>query len=79
MRILNEDNDKKIDMVTLYFTQDEAEEMRDSINIIIKNPIDNHVHISSSDCTKEVTICVYDVNNLGDFNERSKKLILEDE
>ena len=79
MRILDETNDNSLKKVLLYLTQDEAEQMRDYMEHIINKPKDNHCHISSADYKKEVTICIYDVNDLGDFNERSHKLILDDE
>ncbi|TVL96338.1 MAG: hypothetical protein CV087_23805 [Candidatus Brocadia sp. WS118] len=77
MRILDIDADKRIDRLTLYLTRHEAEELKNDLFQIIENPIQNHLHISSDDYKKELTICIYD-ENLRGFDERSKKLILED-
>lgn len=78
MHILEEDSDKSIDNVTLYLTYSEALEFRDSLNDLLKNPANNHAHISNESFLKEITICIYDKNNLKGFNERSLRLILED-
>jgi hypothetical protein len=80
MRILNEDDDKKIDRTTIYLTVSEAEELQRDLARIIRSPKRNHAHISSSDCSKEVTICVYDESAIEEygFNDRSKRLIKDD-
>lgn len=79
MRILDEDIDQSVNGVIIYLTKSEALEMRDSLEQILTAPDGRHEHISSSDYTKEVTICIYDPDHLDEqFHERSKKLILED-
>lgn len=78
MRILDENSDKSLENVILYLTQSEASELRDALDDLLKNPLNNHVHISNENYQKEITVCLYDVNNLDDFNKRSKKLILDD-
>lgn len=79
MRIYNEDTDKKVNRVTLYLTPDEASEMRDSLEALLKNDKHHHEHIPDSDFKKEITVCIYREDNLSSFDERSKKLILHDE
>jgi len=37
-----------------------------------------HVHLSNEDYQKEITVCIYDENNLEDFHPRVIKLIKED-
>ena len=80
MRILNLDNDTKVDQVILYLTKDNAEELRDSIGCLLNDPKNNHAHIYSEDYNKEITVCIYDLEELDEygFNKRSKKIILED-
>ena len=79
MRILDENTDKSVNAVIIYLTKSEASEMRDSLAQILADPIGRHEHVSNSDYTKEVTICIYDPDHLDEhFHERSKKLILED-
>jgi hypothetical protein len=78
MKILNEDENTSLDRVTIYLSLDEAKEMRDSLESLISNPIGRHEHIPDKDFNKEITVCIYDLNNISQFNEQSKKLILED-
>lgn len=79
MRILDNDSNKKIDDITLYLKKMELIQLRSYINQLLENPKLQHSHLSSSDYQKEITICIYDEENLEGFNERSKKLILDDE
>jgi len=78
MRILDEGEDRSLNRITLYLTMSEASEMRDTLEALLADPVERHEHISSSDYLKELTVCIYDPNSLGKFDERSKKLILED-
>ncbi len=78
MRILDEIADKSLESVIVYLTLSEATELRDSIDELLKKPINNHNHVSSENFQKEITICIYDANNLNGFDERSKNLILNE-
>ena len=78
MRLLDEDSDSKLGRVILYLTKAEAEELRDALNGILKNPVGNHAHVPSEDYQKEITVCIYDETLLTRFNERSIKLIKKD-
>ena len=78
MRILDQDNDRSINAVTLYLTKSEAAELRDSLEQILADPVGRHEHTSSYDYAKEVTVCIYDPDQLAQFDERSKRLILKD-
>ena len=79
MRILDEKNDRALSRIILYLTRAEASEFKDSLEMIIReHEAGRHEHISSKDYLKEVTICLYDPHSLEQFNERSKKLILND-
>jgi len=82
MRIYNEDTDKKVNKIILYLTPDEAEELKDSLELIIhNNEKHHHEHIPDreDDFKREITVCIYKKDNLSSFDERSKKLILNDE
>lgn len=79
MRILNEISDKSLEKIVLYLTQAEAKELKDSLGQLLDKPSSNHAHISSEDFQKEVTICIYDIKKLNNFNDRSIKLIQNDE
>ena len=79
MRILNEDEDKALGGVTLFLTMSEASELRDSLNGMLADPIGHdHEHVSSNDYKKEVTVCIYSADNPDQFDDRSKRLIIED-
>lgn len=79
MHILDENTDQSITNVILYLTLSEAIEMRDSLQALINGPLNNHSHISSDDHQKEITVCVYERENLNGFSERSKNLIINDQ
>ena len=78
MRILNELTDKSLENITLYLTMSEALKLRDGLNDLLKKPMNNHIHVSNEDFQKEVTICIYDINNLNGFDQRSVDLIKDD-
>jgi len=78
MRILDNKNDKGINSVTLYLKLSEATELLDDLQRLIQNNSnDDHAHINDDDFNHEVTVVLYDESNLKGFNERSKRLILE--
>lgn len=78
MRILDESSDKPLNNIILYLTKTEASELLDSLNEIIKKPSNNHTHISGENYQKELTVCIYDTQDLNGFDDRSKKLIIND-
>jgi len=78
MRFLDEDSDKKIDRASLFLTKEEAEQMYSYLGDLLKNPSDQHFHLSSEDYQKEITICLYDISDLSYLHERAKKLIEKD-
>lgn len=78
MRILNQDNDKSIDNILLCLTESEAKELSDSLLKTIAKPKRNHAHIPSNDYEKEVTICIYDENDIdASWSDRVKVLITQ--
>jgi hypothetical protein len=82
MRIYNVDTDKKANKVILYLTPDEAQEMKDSLeSILSNNQKHHHEHIPDreDDFKREITICIYQKDNLSSFDERSRQLLLNDE
>lgn len=80
MRILNEDTDKSMKNALLLLTLQEARELRDDLERMISQKIINdHSHINDLDYEHELTVAVYDSENIGGFDERTKKLILHDE
>ena len=80
MRILDEQTDKSLSKVTLYLMRSEAAELKDSLHSILEEDSPaRHEHISSKDCLKELTVCLYDMASPEHFNERSKRLIRDDQ
>jgi hypothetical protein len=79
MRLLNADADKSLKRVTVYLTQSEAEELRDSLLALLDEPCGNHSHVPSEDFQKELTVCIYREDDLTSFNARSQRLIQTDE
>ena len=79
MRILDQNADKSLNDILIYLTYDEALELKSSLDDLLERPSNNHSHISSKDYSKELTVCIYDENNLTGFNERSTTLIKNDE
>jgi hypothetical protein len=78
MRILNLDTNEKINQATIYLTNSEAKELKDSLDNLLKNN-SHHEHISDDSYQTEITVCIYEKNNLEEFDIRSRKLILDDE
>jgi cytosine/adenosine deaminase-related metal-dependent hydrolase len=80
MRILDQRKQKGLKNIILYLTKEEAEEMRDALDsMIAQQDKPMHTHINEDEYEHEVTIAIYNANNLTDFDERSKQLILLDE
>ncbi|MFZ4773478.1 MAG: hypothetical protein ACOYK9_05755 [Chlamydiia bacterium] len=79
MRILDDVSDKKLDEVSILLTYEEAEQLHGYLGNLLENPKLQHEHMSSSDCKKTVTLCLYDESNLDFLHPRAIKLIKEDE
>ena len=79
MRLLDEDNDHSIDGMTSMLTVSEAEELRDSLEGLLEKPRDNHAHVANKDFSKEITVCIYDLEWVADFDERVQRLLKHDE
>jgi hypothetical protein len=81
MRIFHRDTDQTFKDIELFLTKEEAEDMIDGLQALLKNPDFHHIHldrISEKDNFKQITIAVYYGDNIHTFDLRSRKLILED-
>jgi hypothetical protein len=78
MRLLDEDADASCNRVTCYLTRAEAQELRDSLEALLRGGMERHEHVSSADFGKEITVCLYDPADLSFFGERSRRIIEED-
>lgn len=79
MRILDEDKNNTVNRLTLLLCRSEAEELRDSLESILKGEIEGHAHVPSEDYCKEITLALYSPSDFGSFNIRCQKLIREDQ
>ncbi|MDL2225932.1 hypothetical protein LJC20_07075 [Eubacteriales bacterium OttesenSCG-928-M02] len=79
MRILNEDNNSAIKNLTILLEYHEATELFDSLSAMIKDcQKHEHEHINDKEYEHEITIAIYDENNISTFNPRMVQLIKED-
>ncbi len=81
MRIFDDEGDKKLDMVSLFLTREEALQLESYLKQFLNKEIDKglHFHLSSENYQKEITICIYDPKNTNKLHPRAQKLITYDE
>jgi len=82
MRLLDEIANKPLSNITLLLTHNEAGELRDKLDELIKNYGKGwHDHISDSDneYQREITVAIYKDTDISEFNERIQHLIKNDE
>ena len=80
MRLLDQTGDSALKSIIVYLTRAEAEELRDSVNDLLEHSnYAAHHHIYCKDFKRELTICIYNEDDLAGFDERSKRLIANDE
>jgi hypothetical protein len=77
MRILDEKRDNSVDRATILLTRSEAQELRDSLDLLLRDGKGQHAHVPDEDFKKEITIAIYTPENLDEFNQRYQKLIKE--
>jgi len=79
MIIIDNDTNKKTDNICILLKYSEAVELRDALNQLIEaNDFNTHHHVNSEDFSREITIAMYNETHLDSFNERIRKLIIED-
>jgi hypothetical protein len=80
MRILDKETDKTLKDIILLLTVNEASELRDSLESILKE-IDymQHEHINDIGYEHEISIALYNYTEINSFDKRIRKLILNDE
>ena len=80
MRILNQDDDKAVKNVLLMLTMGEAAELKDDLERLLSKKVPNdHSHVNDLEYEHELSISIYDENNIEEFDDRTKKLIMQDE
>lgn len=60
MRILDEDNDRILDKITLYLRKNELKDLMDSLANMLSRSESSNGHISDSVYVKAITICIDD-------------------
>lgn len=80
MRIYHLESDSVLSEVSIFLTKLEAKQFISYLQDLIENPTGNSASLNNESHTKEITLVVYDSNDtdLKGFNERVKKIILED-
>jgi hypothetical protein len=77
MIIYDKKNKKVLNSVTLYLTPDEMAELSDDAQNLSENPQNHHSHINDETLENEITLAVYTKENMKQFDEESKELILK--
>ena len=80
MRISNDITDEKLDQITVFLTKTEALQLKAYLEDFLNRSADKglHFHLSAEDHQKEITICIYNPENIEMLHPRAQKLILED-
>lgn len=76
MRILDVENNKTLKKANIYLTRSEAQELLDDLTTMIENKEKAfHVHVDDVTYEHEITLAIYEENDLTSFDDRSKKII----
>ena len=79
MYILDDLTNKKLDSITLILNENEIRQLIGyAKQLLEKKSSSDHYHLSSEDYQKEITICIYNSENIKQFNDRIQKLIMDD-
>ncbi|HBS52346.1 MAG TPA: hypothetical protein DEA62_05165, partial [Coxiellaceae bacterium] len=78
MRILDIESSKALSNICVYLTLSEAKDLMSSIENLLEDRLEHHVHIHDNVYQHEITVTIYNENELSSFDERSRKLISED-
>ncbi len=80
MRIFDDESNKKLDRVTLFLTEYEAVQLESYLKQFLTKSKDRglHFHLSSEDYQEEITVCIYNPEDISGLDERAQKLIRDD-
>lgn len=81
MRISDDISNKKIDKLILLLTKEEILQLEDYLKQFINKSKNDglHFHLSSEDYRKEITVCIYNPDNIKALHHRAQMLIRNDE
>ena len=78
IRILDVNTDKAIRNIVLYLKIEEAREVYDSLGMLLKeNDFGAHAHINDESYEHELTVVLYDEQNMSSLSKRSIEIIKE--
>ena len=75
MRLLHEARDTALNQVSLFLTQSEGERLRDMLNSLLAEGRGAHEHLTDVEFERELTVAIYDEQELRTFHERARRLI----
>lgn len=61
--------------ITVYLTPAEATQMIGYLEQLLAEPDQHHFHLNDDEYRREITLTVYQADDLEHYDERSKKLI----
>lgn len=77
MRLHNRNDDTAFSTLAIFLTKTEASELQSALDSLLAHG-SHHEHVMSEDYQKEITVAIYDATALGDFDQRTQRLIVED-
>ena len=80
MRIFSYEINKSFDEIFIYLAPDEIKELISYLEHLIQHPQNHHIHLSEinlNEVKREITFSIYTNDNINEFDERSRKLLLE--
>jgi len=79
VRFLDGETNRRLSTLYLYLTPGEAEELIFYLQQLVADSNDHHVHFEDNEYKHELTVTIYREDNIHTYDERSRKLILDDE
>lgn len=79
MRIFHRESNQVFEEIELFLTADELSQLSSYANQLIERPSIHHIHLSENiemSNAKEITVTIVTDDNLDEFDERSREVIL---
>jgi hypothetical protein len=77
MYILDDEKKQKLEDVGIYLTKDEASHLLAYLQKLLTDESVDHIHFASEDHQKEMTVYLYDPENLDALGSNVKKFITD--
>jgi hypothetical protein len=73
MRMLDPNRKEPVKAVQLYLTQREAEELRDGLSMLLRDPeVKEHIHVYDDDMSRELSCALVTATKLKDLSGYTK-------